>query len=188
MKSNLKHLLLLASLSATMAACTPNPVNNKGGTGAYPPGNTNAGGSINTGGMDTSGNTNTNASGSISTGTDVGDHTNNGSMNTDGNTNTGHNTENVTDGTNASDPKQRRLEVQLTASISQQKAEAVKNTFVAEGYPVIQNNVETNGQVLYRVQIGPYATQGEAKAVLNKMKKRYRRNTYVNAAIINENK
>lgn len=188
MKSNLKHLLLLATLSATMTACTPNPINN-GGAGSYTAGNTHADGSTKTDtDREISGNTPTNAGGSISTETDVGDHANNGSTNTDDNTNRGHNPDNVTDGYNASHPKKKGFVVQLTASISQQKADTINTTFIAEGYPVIQNNIETNGQVLYRVQIGPYATQGEAKAVLNKMKKRYRRNTYVNSAIIKENK
>ncbi len=179
MNSKLKQLLLLAALSATMAACTPNPVNNKGGTGSYTGGNTNTntGGNTNSGGSTNTGGTNTD-----------GSNTNNGGASTDDNTNTDNNTGNVTDGYYTSSPNQRGFVVQLTASASQQKANMVKNTFVAEGYPVIQNNIETNGRILYRVQVGPYATQGEASAVLNKMRKRYRRNPYVNSAIINENK
>jgi septal ring-binding cell division protein DamX len=176
MKSKLKQLLFIAILSATMAACSTNPVNNGSGGANNTAGNTT--GNTNTGGSSTD-NTNTNDGGYTS------GNTNNGNTNTSGNTDTGNNTD---DGYYASTPNQRGFVVQLTASISQQKANTVKNTFVAEGYPIIQNNIKTNGRILYRVQVGPYATQGEARAVLNKMRKRYKRNPYVNRAIINENK
>ena len=193
MKPKLKQLLLLVALSATMAACTPNPVNNNGGTGSYTGGNTNTntGGNTNSsGGENTNTGGNTNSSGGENTGgTYTGTaNTNNGGASTNSNTNTGNNTGNVTDGYYTSSPSQRGFVVQLTASTSQQKAKTVKNTFVAEGYSVIQNNIETNGSILYRVQVGPYTTKSEARTVLNKMKKRYRRNPYVNSAIINENK
>ena len=194
MKPKLKQLLLLAALSATMAACTPNPVNNNGGTGSYTGGNTNTntGGNTNSsGGENTNTGGNTNSGGGENTGNTYtgGTNTNNnGGSSSNGNTNTGNNTGNVTDGYYTSSPSQRGFVVQLTASTSQQKANTVKNTFVAEGYSVIQNNIETNGSILYRVQVGPYTTKSEARTVLNKMKKRYRRNPYVNSAIINENK
>ncbi|MCK5918955.1 MAG: SPOR domain-containing protein [Cocleimonas sp.] len=209
MKYKLKQLLILATLSATMTACTPNPVNNNGGAGSYTGGNTNTGehtntgGSINTDSGTSTDNTNNSAysGGNTSTNNNTG-NTNRDYASTDNNTSNTKGEYTSTDNNNTSNTKgnyastanntgssaHQGFVVQLIASSSQQKANTVKNTFLTEGYSVIQNNIKTNGRVLYRVQIGPYTTQGEARAVLAKMKTRYRRNAHVNTAIINENK
>ena len=89
---------------------------------------------------------------------------------------------------NTNQPSQKGFVIQLIASIDSQKAGSIKDTFSAEGYRVIQNTINSNGRLLHRVQIGPYSTQREARAVFDKMKRRYKRNTYVNAAFINRNK
>ncbi len=75
--------------------------------------------------------------------------------------------------------------VQLLATSSASKASSIKNTFVNEGY----NNTSVNailrsGQTLHRVQIGPFGTQADAQRVLNQMKRRYKKNQYVNSAVV----
>lgn len=200
MTLNLKHLFVIATLSTTLAACSSNPVTNSGSTGAtYPSSNTNAG---------STGNSNTSASsqGSSSTGAITYDDNTNSAINSyEGNTTSNNgttysedtsNTTNYTDwssstnneGQYANTAHQRGFVVQLIASISPQKANTIKTTFASEGYPAIQNTIERNGQTLHRVQIGPYTTKKEANTQLNKMRRRYKRNVYVNAAFINENK
>jgi len=75
--------------------------------------------------------------------------------------------------------------VQLLASSSASKAASVKNVFVREGYKnTTVNSILRNGQTLHRVQIGPFGTQADAQRVLNQMKRRYRKNRYVNSAVV----
>jgi cell division septation protein DedD len=81
---------------------------------------------------------------------------------------------------------QKEFVVQLIASSSQAKANQIKTTFAREGYATSVNPLVVNGKTLYRVQIGPYATEAEAQAVLTKMKQRYQRNGYVKNAVIKE--
>ncbi len=74
--------------------------------------------------------------------------------------------------------------VQLIASSSAPKAESIKDEFVAEGYKAYVSELNTNGQTLYRVQIGPYGTEADAQRVLSQMKRRYQRNEHVNSAVV----
>jgi len=75
--------------------------------------------------------------------------------------------------------------VQLLASSNASKAASVKNIFVREGYKnTTVNAILRNGQTLHRVQIGPFGTQADAQRVLNQMKRRYRKNRYVNSAVV----
>jgi len=75
--------------------------------------------------------------------------------------------------------------VQLLASSNASKAASVKNIFVREGYKnTTVNAILKNGQTLHRVQIGPFGTQADAQRVLNQMKRRYRKNRYVNSAVV----
>ncbi|RTZ67033.1 MAG: hypothetical protein DSZ29_01620 [Aquificaceae bacterium] len=85
-------------------------------------------------------------------------------------------------------PGQEGFVVQLTASVDEHKARQLATTFSREGYHVIENKIERNGRILYRVQIGPYASKDDAKAGLVKLKNRYKRNAYVRSAFVNENK
>jgi len=75
--------------------------------------------------------------------------------------------------------------VQLLASSNASKAASVKNIFVREGYKnTTVNAILKNGQTLHRVQIGPFGTQADAQRVLNQMKRRYKKNQYVNSAVV----
>jgi len=75
--------------------------------------------------------------------------------------------------------------VQLLASSNTAKAASVKKTFVHEGYEnTMINSILRNGQTLHRVQIGPFGTQADAQRVLNQMKRRYKKNQYVNSAVV----
>ncbi len=75
--------------------------------------------------------------------------------------------------------------VQLLATKSASKAASVKNTFVREGYRnTTVNTINRGGQVLHRVQIGPFGTQADGQRVLNQMKRRYHKNPYVNSAVV----
>ncbi len=159
--SNFAKLAFIAGLSVTLTACTVNPPSNNNNTG---------------GGSTTTGNTNTGGSGTDGSG-------GTGGSTTGGGTQTGGGTT-----TSTTNPDHLGFVVQLTATISQDKANELYNTFSAEGYHVIQNTIERAGRTLYRVQIGPYASKNDAKNGLLKLKRRYKRNPYVRSAFVNENK
>ena len=75
--------------------------------------------------------------------------------------------------------------VQLLATSNASKAASIKNTFVSEGYSqTTVNAILRSGQTLHRVQIGPFGTQADAQRVLNQMKRRYKKNQYVNSAVV----
>lgn len=74
--------------------------------------------------------------------------------------------------------------VQLIATNSSPKAEGIKNEFTGEGYPTVVSPIQSDGQTLYRVQIGSYGTEADAQRVLNQMKRRYQRNTHVSNAVV----
>jgi septal ring-binding cell division protein DamX len=169
------HLLFITTLSVTLAACSTNPINNpitrgEGYTGSNVPIQTPV-----TTHKDPYSYNNTNIN--KYNYQDNTNYTGGG----DGGATTTTDYENYTNSTH-----QTGFVVQLIASISQEKATGIKETFAAEGYPAIQNSIERNGQILYRVQIGPYATKSEARAMLNKMRQRYQHNPYVDVAFINK--
>ena len=174
MTSNITHVLFITVLSATMTACSTNPtIDNKGAmTGTI---------------SDYSNKTNTANTNSTDEYTYTGSNTNPDNSHTN-EANTADTTEVVDNGNSTDNLAQKGFVVQLTASISEAKTDKIRDTFTAEGYPIIQNSIHRNGQILYRVQIGPYASKEEAREVLNKMKIRYKRNAYVKSAFINENK
>lgn len=179
MTLSLTRLLFIATVATTLAGCSTNPIskgisnpNTSGGgyTGSNiavaPPSVTNKDAYIdnntNIDKYNYQGSTSYTGEGAATTTTDYENYTNNSS--------------------------QAGFVVQLIASISEEKARGIKETFIAEGYSAIQNRIDHNGQILYRVQIGPYTTRNEAIVVLNKMRRRYQRNPYVDVAFINENR
>ncbi len=189
MKANLNRLFFITILSTTMVACSTNPVTDdrNTATGGY---NTNTT-STNTTSTNTSNTNTSNTDGYTYSG---GNSNINSEVDYSNNTNIpevsySNDTSYTTDTVNT--PKnsaQKGFVVQLTASISEAKTDRIKNAFVADGYPVIQNSIQRNGQTLYRVQIGPYSTKAEAKRVFYALKNRYRHNPYVKSSFINENK
>jgi len=178
MTLSLTRLLFIATLSVILAACSTNPIDRPTTGGGYvgsnnvptyPPVATNKDPYTYNNTNDkynyqdnTSSYTGTGSGGAATTTTDYENYTNN--------------------------TTQTGFVVQLIASSSKEKATGIKETFAAEGYPAIQNSIDRNGQILYRVQIGPYATESEANAMLNKMRRRYQRNPYVDVAFINQNR
>lgn len=78
--------------------------------------------------------------------------------------------------------------VQLFASSLLEHAEQIKAQFVQDGYPAFTSRVLRNGEALYRVQIGPYASRQGAELVLQNMKQRYHSSAMVKQAFVNENK
>ena len=178
------RLLFITALSVTLAACSTNPINNptttggEGYTGSNVPIQTPA-----TTHKDPYNYNNTNVD--KYNYQDNTNNTNNTNYTGGGGGGGATTTTDYENYTNSTD--QTGFVVQLIASISQEKATGIKETFAAEGYPAIQNSIDRNGQILYRVQIGPYATKSEARAVLHKMRQRYQRNPYVDVAFINKN-
>lgn len=77
--------------------------------------------------------------------------------------------------------------VQLFASSDEGRANEIKNTFAKEGYNTIVVPLVVDGKTLYKTQVGPFATEAEANAMLVKMKTRYQKNAYVKSAVIKEN-
>lgn len=75
--------------------------------------------------------------------------------------------------------------VQLVATSDLSKATSIKNTFVKEGYKNTKvNTVERNDKKIHRVQIGPFGAEADGKKLLMEMKARYRKNQYVNKAVV----
>lgn len=77
--------------------------------------------------------------------------------------------------------------VQLFASSDEGRANEIKDTFAKEGYNMIVVPLVVDGKTLYKTQVGPFATEAEANAMLAKMKVRYAKNAYVNSAVIKQN-
>jgi len=179
MTLHLTHLLFIATLSVTLAACSTNPINNPTIGGEYT-GNNRPIQTPTATNKDpyTYNNTNTN-----NANIDRYNYQDNTSYTDAGGGTTTTDYENYTNNSS-----QTGFVVQLIASISEEKATGIKETFAAEGYPAIQNSIDRNGQTLYRVQIGPYGTKSEANAMLNKMRRRYQHNPYIDVAFINENR
>jgi cell division septation protein DedD len=164
-------------LSATMVACSTNPVvDNKGADTS----------TIRDYGNNTN-TTNTTNTNSTNEYTYTGKNTSIDNSYTN-ETNTADTIEVIDNGNYTDNSAQKGFVVQLTASISEAKTDKIRDTFNAEGYPIIQNSIHRNGQILYRVQVGPYTKKEEARGVLNKMRIRYKRNVYIKSAFINENK
>lgn len=81
--------------------------------------------------------------------------------------------------------KTEKYIVQLIATTNAAKAAEIKKTFVNEGYSNVMISTITNsGKKIHRVQLGPYANEAAGKAMLMKMKSRYRKNQYVNNAVV----
>lgn len=74
--------------------------------------------------------------------------------------------------------------VQLIASNSSPKAEQIKNQFAADGHPAVVSAIQAGGQTLYRVQIGSYGTEADARRVLNQLKSRYQSNQHIRNAVV----
>jgi len=123
---------------------------------------------------DTSGSTGGTGGGTSGGGTSGGDTSTGGGDTSGGGGSTGGGADNAMGG----------YVVQLIASSSAPKAESIKNTFASEGYKAYVSERNVNGQILYRVQIGPYGSQADAQRVLSQMQRRYRKNQYVRSAVV----
>jgi len=153
--NRLTATIALAALF-TLTACTQVPVDNGGGA---------AGGSGGSSGGATGGGYGGGSGGSTGGGTS-------GGSGSSANSGSGEDT-------------MQSFVVQLLASSSASKANRVINVFVEEGYRNINiNTILRNGQSLHRVQIGPFGTRADAQRVLDQMKRRYKKNPYVNSAVV----
>ena len=158
-----------------LASCSNVPVDNN--TGSTTGGSTQGNGSGGSTGSGSGGNGSGNSGGGSGTGNTGGGGYTNG---TGGNTGSGSGTAG-----NGGEVHTQSYVVQLIATSSSAKADAVKNTFVNEGYRnTVVNTIVKDGKHIHRVQIGPYGTQADGDRVLAQMKRRYHKNQYVNNAIV----
>lgn len=74
--------------------------------------------------------------------------------------------------------------IQLLATSSASRANDLKKVMAGEGYPTYITKTQQNGKVLYRVRIGQYTTRAAASKTQAAMKRRYKKNTYVNGSAI----
>ncbi|PID46421.1 MAG: hypothetical protein CSB47_04175 [Proteobacteria bacterium] len=74
--------------------------------------------------------------------------------------------------------------IQLLATSSAKRANDLKKVMRGEGYPTYVTKTQRNGKVLYRVRIGQYADRSTAAKAQAAMKRRYKKNTYVNNSAI----
>lgn len=160
--------IALAALFA-LTSCSQVPVENGGGS-AGGSGNGSGGGY---GGGSSSGNGGGSTGGSGGSGVGVGGGSGGGTAG------------GGTGGSSSGGGIAQSFVVQLLASSNASKAASVKNIFVKEGYRnTTVNAILSNGKSIHRVQIGPFGTQADAQRVLNQMKRRYKKNQYVNSAVV----
>ena len=76
------------------------------------------------------------------------------------------------------------VSIQILATSSKAKADAVTKEMVSEGYPAYMMSAIKNGQTLYRVRIGAYQDKAAAKDVQARMKRRYTKNQNVQNSYI----
>ena len=74
--------------------------------------------------------------------------------------------------------------VQLLATGSEAKANAVKKQMIGENYPAYITSVIKNGKTLYRVRVGAYQGHTEADSVQARMKRRYTKNSNVQNSLV----
>lgn len=74
--------------------------------------------------------------------------------------------------------------IQLLATSSSSRANDLKNVMAGEGYPTYVTRTQQNGKLLYRVRIGQYSKRSAAASAQAAMKRRYKKNTYVNRSAI----
>lgn len=76
--------------------------------------------------------------------------------------------------------------IQILATGSESKANAVKKEMIDEGYPAYI--VSVNDGALHRVRIGSYQEKDEASSVQDRMKRRYTKNTGIQESLVVSNK
>jgi len=74
--------------------------------------------------------------------------------------------------------------IQLLATSSSSRANALKNVMSKEGYSSSVSKTTRNGKVLFRVRVGGYKNRQAAIAAQSKMKRRYQKNQYVKGSMV----
>ena len=74
--------------------------------------------------------------------------------------------------------------IQLLATSSASRANDLKKVMAGEGYPTYVTKTQQNGKLLYRVRIGQYSQRSAAASAQAAMKRRYKKNTYINRSAI----
>ena len=74
--------------------------------------------------------------------------------------------------------------IQLLATSSASRANDLKKVMAGEGYPTYVTKTQQNGKLLYRVRIGQYNQRSAAASAQAAMKRRYKKNTYINRSAI----
>lgn len=74
--------------------------------------------------------------------------------------------------------------VQISASQNLEEAKKVMHRFAAEGYSAFVVSSVIRGRTMYQVRLGPYQHRAEAKAIKDKIKRRFSRNPYVKRSFI----
>ena len=77
--------------------------------------------------------------------------------------------------------------VQLLATTNSSKANGLKATMTREGYPAFVSKINRGGKPLYRVRIGSFSGKSTAIKKQSSMKRRYRKNPYVQSSIVVRN-
>lgn len=78
--------------------------------------------------------------------------------------------------------------VQLISTSNKKKARGIQKTFKREGYKSFITKTTLSGKTLYHVRVGRYKDKKLALQVQQGMKKRYKRNVYVNKSRVIANK
>ncbi len=77
--------------------------------------------------------------------------------------------------------------VQLLATSNKSKANGLKATMSREGYPAFVTRTTRAGKALYRVRVGSFSGKSSAIKKQASMKRRYRKNAYVQSSIVVRN-
>ncbi|HIO93683.1 MAG TPA: SPOR domain-containing protein [Leucothrix mucor] len=74
--------------------------------------------------------------------------------------------------------------VQISASHYLDDAKKVMNKFADAGYSAFVVSSQIRGSTIYQVRLGPYETREEANTIKNRIKRRFKRSSYVRKSFV----
>ncbi len=80
-----------------------------------------------------------------------------------------------------------KYSIQLLATSSQSRANKLANTMKSEGYKVFVTRTQNDSKVLFRVRVGGHANRDEAVKAQDGMKRRYKKNFFVQNSLVVSN-
>lgn len=70
-------------------------------------------------------------------------------------------------------PARGSFAVQLVSSPDRSQAESIRSQVEADGWPVYQETADIKGETFYRIRVGPYETESEAKRAKDRLRSKF---------------